>query len=87
MRRHSNWHKTHPNAESFSDFIAERQVMNVADLNVTLMRGISHESLHEGSKEKYYRRAVTRRGSSISSLSLSCANRLGHSLAKPVLNN
>jgi len=43
MRRHSNGHLTHPNAKPFTDFIAERQVMDMADLNVSLMRGIGHE--------------------------------------------
>jgi hypothetical protein len=27
MRRHSNGHLTHPNAQPFTDFMAERQVM------------------------------------------------------------
>jgi len=43
MRRHSNGHLAHPNAQPFADFMAERQVMDMADLNVSLMRGIGHE--------------------------------------------
>jgi hypothetical protein len=46
MRWHSNGRPAHPNAKPFTNFIAERQVMDVADLNVTLlMPKIGHDEL------------------------------------------
>jgi hypothetical protein len=55
--------------ESFADFPAQRRVMDVADLNVTLVRGIDHKMSDlrwtdlrwTGVVENTQRRAVTRR--------------------------
>lgn len=43
MRRHSNRFQIQTDAKPFTDFLAERHVMNAADLNVTLFREIGHE--------------------------------------------
>jgi hypothetical protein len=52
MRRHSNDHLAHLNAKPFTDFSAECQVMEVADLNVASMRGTGHErTTRLGTKE------------------------------------
>jgi len=45
MRRHSNGHPAHNDAKPFTDFLAERQVMGAADLNVTLVRGAGHDRI------------------------------------------
>jgi hypothetical protein len=44
MRRHLNGHLAHADAKPFTDFLAERQVMDMADLDVASMREISHET-------------------------------------------
>jgi len=86
MRRHSNWHQIHPHAKSFSDFIAERQVMHVADLNVTSMRGISHETSMKGARKTIGEPSQDELPV-FSRLSLRCANRLKRNLAIPVSSN
>jgi len=43
MRRHSRRLQIQTDAKPFTDFLAERHVMGAADLNVALLRGISHE--------------------------------------------
>jgi hypothetical protein len=68
MRRHFHGHPAHADAQPFTDFSAERQVVDVADLNVASMRGITHKTsigLAGKSKNLNYRRAVTRRASCI----------------------
>jgi hypothetical protein len=41
--RHSNGLLAQTDDKPFTDFLAERRVMDAADLNVTLVRGINHE--------------------------------------------
>ena len=43
MWRHSNGALAQTDDKPFTDFLAERRIMDVADLNVTLVRGIGHE--------------------------------------------
>ena len=43
MWRHSSGPLAQTDGKPFTDFLAERRVMDVADLNVTLVRGIDHE--------------------------------------------
>jgi len=43
MWRHSSGPLAQTDGKPFADFLAERRVMHVADLNVTLVRGIDHE--------------------------------------------
>lgn len=42
MRRHSRGLRFHSDGKPFTDFLADRNVMEAADLNITLLRGIIH---------------------------------------------
>jgi hypothetical protein len=43
LRRHSNGPLAQTDDEPFTDFLAERRVMDVADPNVALVRAIDHD--------------------------------------------
>lgn len=73
QRRQMRWHcsglQIEIDAKPLTDFLAERRVMGAADLDVASVRGISHEKSNGSGKrknwERGYRRAVTRRASTI----------------------
>ena len=44
MRRHPDGLLVETGAKSFSNFLGERHAMDAADLTVTFVRGISHET-------------------------------------------
>jgi hypothetical protein len=91
MRRHSNGYLAHADAKPFTDFLAERQVMDVADLDVASMREISHETSIRLARET--EKTGTIGGPSqdelpvFSPLNPGCANRIGRNMARPVLSN
>ena len=70
MRRHPGGLRFHTDGKPFTDFLADRHVMEAADLDVAMLCGMRHEVSNTSAREtdetgRHYRRVVTRRASSI----------------------
>jgi len=51
MRRHTSGFRFHTDGKPFTDFRADRDVMEAADLDVALLCGMSHEVSNTSARE------------------------------------